>query len=157
MVSHLNPPNRQSHVCNFGQLIYDIRHAGLTRLLGVKVEIYQQVPTLPMSSLRTSSLTSGEPLAPSGSFFLALRSPSPYGCLYLGLFYMSNRGLLNLKPNAHKILTRVKGRSSDKVSRSKLNSHFGPTQFFFLQAMSDVVSCALTYIFIFISLEYEFN
>jgi hypothetical protein len=66
MASHLNPPNRQSHVCNFSQLIRDKRHAGLTELLGMKVEIYQ-LPTLPMSFLRTSSPTSGVPLAPSGS------------------------------------------------------------------------------------------
>jgi hypothetical protein len=58
MASHLNPPNRQSHVCNFSQLIHDIRYAGLTRLLGVEVEIYQ-LSTLPTSSLRTSSPTSG--------------------------------------------------------------------------------------------------
>jgi hypothetical protein len=50
-------------------LICDRRHAGLTRLLGMKVEIYQ-LPTLPTSSLRTSSLTSGGPLAPSGSLRL---------------------------------------------------------------------------------------
>ena len=37
MASHLNPPNRQSHVYNFNQLIRDIRHAGLTRLLCMKV------------------------------------------------------------------------------------------------------------------------
>lgn len=65
---------------------------------------------------------------------------------------MSSRGLSNLKPNSHEILTRVKERSSDKVERNDWNSHFGPTQFFFLQAMSDVVfGDALTYIFIFIS------
>ena len=69
MASHLNPPNRQSHVCNFSQLIRDIRHASLTRLLDTKVEIYQ-LPTLPTSLLQTSSPTSGEPLAPSGSFIL---------------------------------------------------------------------------------------
>jgi hypothetical protein len=56
----------RQHVCNFSQLIRDIRYAGLTRLLGMKVEIYQ-LPTLP-TSLRTSSPTNGEPLAPSGSF-----------------------------------------------------------------------------------------
>jgi hypothetical protein len=71
MASHLNPPNQQSHVYNFNQLIRDIRHAGLTRLLGMKVEIHQ-LPTLPTSSLRTSSPTSGRPLALSGSF---LREP----------------------------------------------------------------------------------
>jgi hypothetical protein len=71
-VSHLNPPNRQLHVCNFGQLICDIRHACLTRLLGVKVEIYQ-LPTLPTSSFRTSSPTNGGPLAPSGSFYRSNR------------------------------------------------------------------------------------
>jgi hypothetical protein len=60
LASHLNPPNRLSHVCNVSQLIRDIRYAGLTRLLGVKVEIHQ-LSTLPTSSLRTSS-------APSGSF-----------------------------------------------------------------------------------------
>ena len=58
MASHLNPPNRQSHVYNSNQLIRDIRHACLTRLLGMKVEIYQ-IPTLPTSFLRTSSPTSG--------------------------------------------------------------------------------------------------
>ena len=66
MASHLNPPNRQSHVCNFNQLIRDIRYAGLTRLLGVKVEIYQ-LSTLSTSSLRTSSPTSG------GLWFLEAR------------------------------------------------------------------------------------
>ena len=49
MASHLNPPNRQSHVCNFNQLIHDIRYAGITRLLSVKVEIYK-FSTLPTSS-----------------------------------------------------------------------------------------------------------
>ena len=39
MASYLNPPNQQSHVCNFSQLIRDIRHVGLTRLLSMKVEI----------------------------------------------------------------------------------------------------------------------
>ena len=58
MASHLNPSNRQSHVCNFSQLIRNIRYEGLTRLLGVKVEIHQ-LSTLPTSSLRTSSHTSG--------------------------------------------------------------------------------------------------
>jgi hypothetical protein len=67
MVSHLNPPNRQSHVYNFSQSIRDLRHAGLTRLLGMKVEIYQ-LHTLPTSLLRTSSPISGGPLAPSDSF-----------------------------------------------------------------------------------------
>ena len=67
MASHLNPPNRQSHIYDSIQLIRDIRYVGVTRLLGVKVEIHQ-LPTLPTSSLRTSSPTSGEPLAPSGSF-----------------------------------------------------------------------------------------
>jgi hypothetical protein len=82
MASHLNPPNRQSHVYNFNQLIRDIRHACLTRLLCMKVEIYQ-LPTLPTSLLRTSFPTSGGPLAPSGSFFLhhipyhALICPKP--------------------------------------------------------------------------------
>ena len=66
MASHLNPPNQQSRVCNFSQLIFDIRYAGLTQLLGVKVEIHQ-LSTLPTSSLRTSSPTSGGPLTPSGS------------------------------------------------------------------------------------------
>jgi hypothetical protein len=66
MASHLNPPNRQSHVYNFNQIIRDIRHACLTRLLNMKVEIYQ-LHTLPMSFLQTSSLTSSGPLAPSGS------------------------------------------------------------------------------------------
>jgi hypothetical protein len=66
MASHLNPSNRQSHVCNLSQLICDIRYAGLTQLLGVKVEIYQ-LCTLPTSSLQTSSPTSGGPLAPNGS------------------------------------------------------------------------------------------
>jgi hypothetical protein len=68
MASHLNPSNRKSHVCNLSQLICDIS-AGLTQLLGVKVEIYQ-LSTLPTSSLETSSPTSGGPLAPSGSFLL---------------------------------------------------------------------------------------
>ena len=67
MASHLNPPNWQSHVCNFSQLIRNIEHAGLTRLPCMKVEIYQ-LPTLPTSLLWTSSPTSGAPLAPSGSF-----------------------------------------------------------------------------------------
>jgi len=67
MASHLNPPTRQSHVCNFNQLIRDITHAGLTRLLGMKVE-FHQLPTLPTSFLRTSSPTTGEPLVSSGSF-----------------------------------------------------------------------------------------
>jgi hypothetical protein len=31
----------RQHVCNFSQLIRDIRYAGLTQLLGMKVEIYQ--------------------------------------------------------------------------------------------------------------------
>ena len=66
MASHLNPPNRQSHVCNFSQLIRDIRHACLTWLVSMKFEIYQ-LPTLPTSFLQTSSPTSGGPLAPSGS------------------------------------------------------------------------------------------
>ena len=70
MASHLNPTNWQSHVCNFSQLIHDIRHAGLTWLLGMKVEI-DLLPTLPTSFLRTSSPTSGGPLAPSGSFFMS--------------------------------------------------------------------------------------
>ena len=58
MASHLNPPYRQSHVCNFSQFIRDIRYVGLTRLLDVKVEIFQ-LSTMPSSSLRTSSPTSG--------------------------------------------------------------------------------------------------
>jgi hypothetical protein len=49
------------HVCNFSQSIRDIRYASLTWLLGMKVEVYQLLifPT----SLRTSSSTSGGPLA----------------------------------------------------------------------------------------------
>ena len=74
MASHLNPPNRQSHVCKISQLIRDIRHANLTRLLFMKVEIYQP-PTLPMSLLQTSSPTSGGPLAPSGSLTLFSKIP----------------------------------------------------------------------------------
>ena len=54
----------RQHVCNFNQLIHDIRYACLIWLLGMKVEIYQLL-TLPIS-LRTSSPTSGGPLAPSG-------------------------------------------------------------------------------------------
>jgi len=80
MASHLNPPNRQSHVCNSSQIIRDIRHACLTRLLGVKVEIYQ-LPTLPTSSLRTSSPTSGEPLVPSSSFWTCIHKVYYYGYL----------------------------------------------------------------------------
>jgi hypothetical protein len=68
-VVHLNPPNRQSHVCNFSQLIRDIRHAGLTRLLRMRVEIFQ-LSSLPTSFLQTSSPTSGGPLAPSGSLVM---------------------------------------------------------------------------------------
>jgi hypothetical protein len=49
----------------FQPIIRDIRYDGLTRLLNTKVEIYQ-LPTLPTAFLRTSSLTSGGPLAPSG-------------------------------------------------------------------------------------------
>jgi hypothetical protein len=55
----------RQHVCNFSQLIRNIRYVGLSQLLGMKVEIYQ-LPTLP-TSLRTSSPTSGGPLVPSGS------------------------------------------------------------------------------------------
>jgi hypothetical protein len=55
------------HVYNFSQLICDVRHADLTRLLGMKVEIHQ-LPTLPTSFWQTSSSTNGGPLAPSGSF-----------------------------------------------------------------------------------------
>jgi hypothetical protein len=58
MASHLNPPIQQSHVCNFRQLIRDIRYTGLTRLLSVKVEIYQ-LSTLPKSSLQTSPTSGG--------------------------------------------------------------------------------------------------
>ena len=78
MASHLNPPNRQSHVCNFSQLIRNIRHAGLTRLLGMKVEIYQ-LSTLPTSLLRTSSPTSGGHLAHVVSFFFHLNNPKTQG------------------------------------------------------------------------------
>jgi hypothetical protein len=46
-----------SHICNVSQSIRDIRYADLTRLLSVKVEIYQ-LSTLPTFSLRTSSPTS---------------------------------------------------------------------------------------------------
>ena len=79
MASHLNPPNRQSHVCNFSQLIRNIRRASLTQLLCMKVDIYQ-LPTLPTSLLRTSSPTSGEPLAPSGS--LPAKLCHILGCAY---------------------------------------------------------------------------
>jgi hypothetical protein len=65
MASHLNPPNRQSHVCNFSQLINDIRHASLTRLLGMKVEIHQLL-ALPTSAFE--SWTSVGPLTQSSSF-----------------------------------------------------------------------------------------
>ena len=74
MASHLNPPNWQSHVCNFSQLIRDIKHACLTRLLCMKVEIYQ-LPTLPTSLLRTSSPTSDGLLAPNGSFWMYISWP----------------------------------------------------------------------------------
>jgi hypothetical protein len=68
MVSHLNPTNRQSHVYNSSQLICGIRHACLTRLVGMKVEIHR-LPTLPTLSLQTSSATSSGPSAPSGLFY----------------------------------------------------------------------------------------
>ena len=99
MASHLNPPNWQSHVCKIHQLIRDIRHAGLTGLLCMKVEIHQ-LPTLPTSLLHTSSPTSGGPLAPSGSLYSLLIPPlewphkEPFGvnqeCEYLNLPFPMN-------------------------------------------------------------------
>jgi hypothetical protein len=95
MASDLNPPNRQSHVYNFSQLIRDIRHACLSRLLNMKVEIYQLL-TLPTSSLRTSSPTSGGPLAPSGSLpppscdFQEYRSGYHIGIVWATLNQMLN-------------------------------------------------------------------
>jgi hypothetical protein len=77
MASHLNPPNRQSHIYNSIQLIRDIRYVGVTWLLGVKVEIHQ-LPTLPTSLLRTSSLTNGGPLAPSGLFRVLIQGSKSY-------------------------------------------------------------------------------
>ena len=59
----------------------DIRYACLTRLLGMKVEIYQ-LPTL-LTSLQTSSPTSGGPLAYSGSLYVLFdfRKTSPLAFL----------------------------------------------------------------------------
>jgi len=90
MASRLNPPNRQSHIYNSIQLIRDIRYVGVTRLLGVKVEIHQ-LPTLPTSLLRTSSPSSGGPLAPSGSLNQEYTNfPFVYIYLYLvGLYYFN--------------------------------------------------------------------
>jgi hypothetical protein len=96
MASHLNPPNWQSHVCNFSQLIRDIRFAGLTWLLGVKVEVYQ-LSTLPTSSLWTSSPTSGEPLAPSGSFMTSCLKITNKTIFY----FLFER--LNCSPNSTRI------------------------------------------------------
>ena len=67
----------KQHICYFSQLIRDIRYACLTWLLSMKVEI-DQLPTLPISLLRTSSPTSGGPLAPSGSLAYINSTPSNY-------------------------------------------------------------------------------
>jgi hypothetical protein len=69
MASHLNPPNRQPHVYNFRQSICDIRHVGLTRLLGYSVWRLKFINFLLCQCLPcgTSSPTNGGPLAPSGS------------------------------------------------------------------------------------------